>query len=310
LEVAEAPPEWKAPIKELREKLAAMEIAACTPMRLEIRFSAGGARVVVAAADGRTAERPVRPDTLVPTALGLVMGIPAEASGTANASAPTTATATPTPTPTPTSTPTSTSAAPAPATSSFAPTPTSSAPPPPPLGLLASLSFGFRLTAPTSAAALDLEARVDLAVGRWLVLATVRSALVSCLGQQGLDCDAYTDVGGGVGIGRRFSLGPTALDVAFEPQIVAMKMEYDAGNDERTFSQATIPTLFLDVSARLVVPIAAHWGLALTLDGSVAPSILASPTHLELPAGVSSGTPLPFPAFTGGVRLGPVGALF
>ena len=192
-------------------------------------------------------------------------------------------------------------------TSSTTPTPTS---PPPPLHLLTSLSLGIRLTAPTSAAALDLEARADLAFGPWLFLATVRSALVSCVGQQGLDCDAYTDVGGGVGVGRRFLAGRTALDLAFEPQIVAMHMEYDAGTDEGPYSEATLPTLLLDLSARLVVPITRRWGLAVTVDGSVAPTILASPTHLALPAGVSSGAPLPFPAFTGGVRVGPLGALF
>ena len=67
---------------ELRTKLAEMEGPTCTPLRLQLRVAgAGGARLVAIASDGRSAERPVRPETLVATGLGLVMGVPAEGEG-------------------------------------------------------------------------------------------------------------------------------------------------------------------------------------------------------------------------------------
>ena len=54
-----------------------------------------------------------------------------------------------------------------------------------------------------------------------------------------------------------------------------------------------------------------HRWLTVTVDGGLAPSILASPTRLELPPGSAAGAgPLPaFPAWSGGVRVGASGAL-
>ena len=173
------------------------------------------------------------------------------------------------------------------------------------------VSAGVRLTAPTSAAAFDVEGRADLRVGSWLVLGTVRSALVSCIGQQGLDCDAYTDVAAGIGVGRVFQAGAGSVDVAFEPLIVAMHMEYDADTRNESVSvEQTELALFLDASARLLVPLGHRWALTLTVDGAVAPSLLANPVQLRLPAGDTGDTkPLAFPAWMGGVRVGALGAV-
>jgi hypothetical protein len=173
------------------------------------------------------------------------------------------------------------------------------------------LAAGVRLTSPTAASALDLEARADLEIGPWIVFATLRSAVVSCLGLQGLDCDAYTDVGGGIGIGRKVPAGPATLDLGFEPLIMAMQMEYDAGTeDEGTSVEQTELALFLDASARLRVPLGRRWALTLTVDGAVAPSLVAHPIQLAAPPDASEGgPPLPFPAWMGGVRVGASGAL-
>src|SRR6202041_1027909 len=70
-----------------------------------------------------------------------------------------------------------------------------------PTELWLGLSAGLRLTAPTDVFVLDVEARADLLLGNWLLLANVRSAVVSCTGQQGVDCDIYNDVSAGVGVG-------------------------------------------------------------------------------------------------------------
>jgi hypothetical protein len=276
-----APALWREAIDELRARLA-HDAAGCTPTSLSIVVTEPQARIVATTADGRTTERTVhRPDALVATALGLTASIPPDE-------------------PRP----------PAP-TTSHAPTPRETPPPAPALGLSMGLSAGVRLTAPTAATALDLEARADFEVGSWLVLATVRAAPVSCLGLQGLDCDAYSDVGGGIGLGRKFRAGATALDLAFEPLVLAMHMEYDADNEDEDLSvEGTEVALFLDLSGRLDVPLGHGWALTVTVDGAVAPTVVAKPLQLPLPSGASSSDRLlPFPAWMGGVRVGAMGTL-
>jgi hypothetical protein len=90
-----------------------------------------------------------------------------------------------------------------------------------------------------------------------------------------------------------------------------MHMEYDAdGENEDLSSEQTEVALFLDASARLVIPVGRRWGLTVTVDGAVAPSLVANPVQLALPVGATAqDKPLPFPGWMGGLRIGASGAL-
>jgi hypothetical protein len=57
----------------------------------------------------------------------------------------------------------------------------------------------------------------------------------------------------------------------------------------------------LGASARLAVPLGRRWALTVTADTDVAPASLPRPKQV--------GTLLPFPIWTGGLRLGAAGAL-
>jgi hypothetical protein len=278
---------WTGALAELRRQVALVPAADCQPMTLSIEPSDGGARVIAVTVDGRRAERHVRhPESLVATALGLLMAIPTDV---------------PPPAPAP------------PAVSAVPSSPARGPAPPavvaaahPALGIWAGLATGVRLADPTNVTVLDVEARADLLIDRWLALASIRSAVASCLGKQGVDCDVYNDVSVGLGAGRRFRAGDAAVDVALAPSVVWMHMEYDAGT-EASGGQGNEVALRLDASARLAVPLGDSWALTLTVDAGLAPSMLASPTRIQLPSG--AGVVPPFPAWTGGVRIGASGAL-
>jgi len=169
-----------------------------------------------------------------------------------------------------------------------------------------------RLTAPTGVTVLDVEARADLFVDRWLFMSSLRSAAASCLGAQGVDCDVYNDVSLGVGVGRRARAGAAAFDFSLEPSMVWMHMEYDVSPSSETQSVAgSEVTLRVDTSARLAVPLSESWALTVTVDVGLAPAMLST-TRLDLPPNLSATTAAPtpaFPAWTGAVRVGASGAL-
>jgi len=264
-------------------------------MTLTLEPADGAVRVVATAADGRRAERTVHhPASLLATALGLVMAIPTDATPPAPPAAPPPSTSPPVAPPPP-----------PPAAEARAVPP---AAPRPAVAAWAGASAGVRLADPTNVTVLDVEARADLFLGPWLALASIRSAVASCLGRQGVDCDVYNDVSFGVGVGRRLQAGVAAVDVALEPSVVWMRMEYDGpAGTEGPGGQGDLVTLRVDASARLAVPLGPSWALTLTIDAGLAPSMAASPTRIPLPAG--AGDAPPFPAWTGGVRLGASGAL-
>jgi hypothetical protein len=261
-------------------------------MTLSIASSSAGVRITATTSDGRRAERDVaHADSLAATALGLLIAIPKQG---------------PLPLPGP---PAAASSQSPRATDLRSPSPLPEARD---IALWTGLSGGLRLTVPTSATVIDVEARADLLIERWLLLATIRSALVSCIGAQGFDCDAYSDVSFGLGVGRRLPAGATAIDIALEPSIVAMHMEYDESTGSEAQSVAgTVVALRVDASARLAVPLGQKWVMTLTIDAGVAPSLLANPIRLEVPANIAAsvGLPPPFPAWTGGLRVGASGAL-
>ena len=290
-------PRWASALDELRRQIALLPASDCRPMTLSVEPADEAVVVVVTTADGRHTKRAVlRPESLVATALGLLLTIPAEAPSEAPAppAAPPTV-----PVPTPPLQRRAVDTA-----------PTAHAPAPQALALWAGLAAGVRLTAPTAVTVFDVEARVDVMFDRWCLMSTLRSALASCLSGQGVDCDVYNDVSLGVGVGRRIRAGVAAVDLGFEPSVVWMHMEYDVpGALEAESVAGSEVALRLDASARLAVPLAEGWALTLTVDAGLAPAMLGT-TRLELPANVATAAaPPPFPAWTGGVRIGASGAL-
>src|ERR1700690_2344957 len=291
--LTEVSPAWAAAVGDLRKQIARLAASECQAMTLSLEPQDTEMRIVAMTPDGRRTERTVNaPDSLVAVAMGLLMAVPGEAPATP-------------PEPTP----------PAPRPSDHPPAilAAGAAPETPPrtIALWMGLSGGVRLTAPTALSVLDLEARADILLDHWLMLITLRSAVVSCLGQQGVDCDVYNDVSIGAGVGRRFRIGVPDVDLAFEPSLVVMHMEYDGAGAEGQTVVDTDVALRLDVSARLAVPVAPQWALTVTLDGGLAPSMLARPARLEVPLGAGGGVQSlpPFPAWSGGVRLGVMGEL-
>jgi hypothetical protein len=318
-------PAWSAAVEELRRQLAELKAADCRPMailvdRAEQENDVGpharqraepdndaAVRVLAVTPDGQRTERTVvRPESLVATVLGLVIAVPSGPPAAASAPPPP---APPAPSGWRPSIP-----PPSHDTRPSEPVPAVRAPVvvPRTVALWTGLSAGVRLTAPTDLTVLDFEARVDLLLSPWLLIATVRSAVASCTGRQGVDCDVYTDVSTGVGVGRRFETGPAAVDVAIEPSIVAMHMEYDfPAGFEGAPIEGTEVALRVDASARLAVPLSPSWALTVTVDGGLSPALLMSPSQLAIPGGAPNGSsgPPPFPAWMGGVRIGASGAL-
>lgn len=310
-------PMWASAVASLQEQIAMLSAPDCLAMTLSLEPREGEMQIVAMTPDGRRTERTVHgPDGLVAVAMGLLMAVPAEPPATSFP--PPAPTATP-PSPAAISIPPAPLSVAPPAASSSDRTPTLPSPPmvppettPKTIALWAGVCAGVRITAPTALNVLDIEARADILFGPWLMPITLRSAIVSCLGQQGVDCDVYNDVSIGAGVGRRFHLGGPDVDVAFEPSLVVMHMEYDGASDAEGETVAgTEVALRLDVSARLAVPVAPQWVLTVTVDGGIAPSLLARPTRLDAPSGAAAGAPpLPlFPGWSGGVRVGVSGAL-
>lgn len=287
-------PRWTSAIDELKSQIARLPASECRSMTLSIERSGDALRVVATTADGRRTERAVSgPESLAATALGLVLTIPAQ-----------------TPAPPPDTPPRDVAPVPSPPP---APVPREMAPPAVapashPLAMWAGLAAGLRLTAPTAVTVLDVEARLDVLLGRWLVLSTLRSALVSCLPGQGLDCDVYNDVSFGVGVGRRVRTGSATVDLGLEPSVVWMHMEYDGASEAQDVAGDEV-ALRVDASARLAVSLSERWALTVTVDAGLAPAMLE--THrLESPASFGDlSPPPPFPAWTGGVRIGASGAV-
>ncbi|MGA7123396.1 MAG: hypothetical protein WBY94_25055 [Polyangiaceae bacterium] len=309
-------PEWAAAVENLRKQIAELSAAECQPLTISIEAQEVGMRIVATASDGRRTSRTIKgPDVLSPVAIGLLITIPSEPTAAPAATPPPASAAAPPPSPPPLArspTAASTTAHPADARTAERVAPHAIESSGRTIALWAGISGGIRLTAPTALSVLDVEARADLLIDPWLMLIAVRSALIACLGQQGVDCDVYNDVSIGVGVGRRFHVGAPDIDVAFEPSLVVMHMEYDGDSSgEGKTVVDTDTALRLDVSARLSIPFDPSWALTLTLDGGLAPSLLARPANIQLPvAGGTDAQTIPaFPAWSGGLRLGVSGAL-
>jgi hypothetical protein len=297
---AELPPAWAEAVRELERELARLPSADCRRVTLSVDPLPAGVQVVARASDGRRAARTVhQPDALVSTALGLVVTIP-EAPADAvpppvpPAATPAVTTAPVTPAAPPT-TPAPAQAPPAPRASAPAIVVTS----PRTVSAWLGLSGGGRVGEPASITMADVEARFDLLLGNWLLMATFRDAPFGL--SRGTDEDAYQEIDVGLGVGRHVPLGTSALDVAVAPSLVAMRLEDDITDASgRTHDVVASDVEFrIGASVRLALPLARAWRLTLTLDSDLAPGLLTSSVHVDpLPDAV------PFPVWTTGLRIG------
>jgi hypothetical protein len=144
----------------------------------------------------------------------------------------------------------------------------------------------------------DIEGRIDLWLDRWLLFATFHDSPVGLQSNQGVDQDAYREAGAGLGVGRRLALGTAALDVALVPSLVAMRVEADLPQDEG----ASDVELRIGANVRLSLPLSRGWFLSITADTDIVPNGLTSALRVD-------PLPVPFPSWTGGLRLGASGAL-
>jgi hypothetical protein len=284
---------WLDAVHELERQIAQLPPSDCQAATLQIEPTEGAARVVAITPDGRRAERVVRaPAGLVATGLGLVMAIPL-APQASTPPAPAIAPAASNPPP----------PAPVPGPAVIA------AVAPPRLGLWLGLDAGGRTAVPASIAAADVSVHGDIVLDHWLFTIAIRDSVVGFSPGQGVDNDTFREVNVGLGVGRRLTVGETAFDLVLAPAITAMRLEWDYPGDKDASGEDV--ELSVNALARVAVPISKSWALTLTVESELVPSNLSSPAHIEPPAGVPPGAtqPPPFPAWTGGLRIGAMGAI-
>jgi hypothetical protein len=296
---AELAAPWLEAVHELERQIAQLPAADCQAATLQVEPVDGAARVVATTPDGRRAERVVRsPGSLVATGLGLVMAIPSVPAG---------------------------SGAPVPAAPAAAAAPPASSAPPPALAPVAGLSnpvapprlalwlgadAGGRTALPASVASADVAVHGDVVLDHWLFTITVRDSVVGFAPAQGFDNDAFREVNVALGVGRRIEVGETAFDLIFAPAISAMRFEWDFGNLGESAGEDV--ELSVNALARAALRISKSWALTLTVESELVPgNLTGAPGRVPIPAGVPAGTSLPpsFPAWTGGIRFGAMGAV-
>jgi hypothetical protein len=290
------PGAWLDAVHELEHQIAQLPPSDCQAATLRIEPADGAARVVAVTPDGRRAERVVRvPGSLVATGLGLVMAIPlsppeAPTPPASAAAPPRAAPGTPPPSPVP---------GPGVVTAVELPR----------LGLWLGFDAGGRTAVPASIAAADVSVHGDILLDHWLFTIAIRDSVVGFSPGQGVDNDTFREVNVALGVGRRLMVGDTAFDLMVAPAITAMRLEWDFGGGKDSSGEDV--ELSVNALARVALPISRSWALTLTVESELVPSNLASPAHVEPPAGVPFGATMPptFPAWTGGLRFGAMGAV-
>jgi hypothetical protein len=279
--------EWEAAVRLLREELARLGQSDCEHVALSVRRERGVVLLVATGADGRRAERVLeQPAALVPTALGLVLSIPAESPGS------------------PPRVPSAESSGPLVTrdrSSESSPPPTSARP----VSAWLGFALGGRLGQPTSVVMGDVEGRADLLLNHWLLMASFRYAPAGIIRGLRLDTDTYHEIAVSLGVGRRLDVGRVSFDFALTPTLVAAKMEGDAkpGEDLDMDDVRQSDVQFrVGASVRCLLPITQSWRLTLTSDAEIAPAEAAAPVRFDprLP---------PFPSWTAGLRVGATGEL-
>jgi hypothetical protein len=144
---------------------------------------------------------------------------------------------------------------------------------------------------------LDFEGTVDVRVESWLLCALFRFGIGAA--GDGDDATNYSEINIGLGAGRTFALGSTALDAVFVPSVATMRFD---DQDEAGGQSGSLSELRLGGRIRWSLPMSSSWRLTLTGDTEVAPQGLDHPvrTYPHLPA---------LPAWTAGMRIGASGRL-
>jgi hypothetical protein len=278
---------WEAAVRQLHEELARLGPGDCELVTLSVRREGGVVRLVALGADGRRAERVLEhPSALVPTALGLVLSIPAEPPG-ALLGVPSGAS--------------SNSAVGSDRDAEASPLATTSHA----VSAWLGAGVGGRVGQPTSLVMVDVEGRADLVLNHWLLLASFRYAPVGIVRGLRLDIDTYHEIAVSLGAGRSINVGRVLFDFALTPTLVAAKMESDTRPDEDKDADDVRQSdvqLRIGASVRCLLPIGKSWRLTFSSDAEIAPADVAAPTHLDprLP---------PFPSWTAGLRVGAMGEL-
>ena len=269
-------PSWMDAVAALRVDLAKLARAECVVGTLTVDPTPSGARVVLHTVDGREAAREVaRPSALEAMSYGLVV--------------------------TPVSSPVATSTAPPPATTTAAarpPTPAVERQPSTRFGLDVSLDGGVRIAFPTSIAMPDFAFRADVRANDWIVTATVRVAPTAAQLNAFVAGYAYNETSLALGVGRRFRIASTSLDLTAQAALVLMSEDGDAPVEEG----GAPSELRVGACVRWLLFAKSRIRPNITLEGEIAPTALATPLRVgaDLP---------PLPTWTLGLRVGITGEL-
>ena len=296
---------WIDSVHELERQLALLPASDCQAVTLKVERGDGAAvRVVATTVDGRRAERAISsPASLVATGLGLVMAIPGspEPPPPALARVATEPSAATVPVAALPATPLSDRGA-GPVEVSVAPSPR--------LHFWLGFEAGGRSAIPATVAAADAAVHGVILLDHWLFTVVVRDSLVGFAPAQGSDNDAFREVNVALGVGRRVDVGETSFDLILAPALSAMRLEWDFPGDREAAGEDV--ELSVNALARVALPLSKNWALTLTFESELVPgNLTTSPGRVEVPAGVPASAPLPpaFPAWTGGFRIGAMGAL-
>jgi hypothetical protein len=274
-------PAWQEAGARLRAELVASD-AACVNATLTIEPAPGGARLTATSADGsRTTRLLTRTASLVPTALGIVASLPPDTGSKQGAS----------------------DASPSADDAHEETTPTEyvqTIPIDPAPQLWLGASAGARLGGPTWLGMLDIEGHLGFESRRWLVVASLRYG--TSMGESGVSTDdTYYEIVGALGVGRRFSLGSTTLDLVLSPALASASLN---DNDDEVG-----PTVGARTEARLGASVC-WWTqfsdgsrINLTADTDVAPYGFFQGVR-------TSETEPVLPVWTLGLRLGAAGRIF
>src|SRR4029077_6359060 len=145
------------------------------------------------------------------------------------------------------------------------------------------LELGGRLSQPTSGVTADVEARADLVLNHWLLLASFCYPPVGIIRGLRLDVDTYHEIAVGLGVGRSLDVGHVSFDFALTPKLVAAKMEGDGKPDDKDTDDVRQSDVQLRIGAsvRCLVPIEKSWRLTLTMDAEIATTDASSPVRFD-----------------------------
>lgn len=266
---------WMDAVAALRIDLAKLARAECVIGTLTVDPTPNGVRVVLHTVDGREAARDVaRPSALEAMSYGLVV--------------------------TPVSLPVTTSTTPPPATTAAARPQTLAVERPSStmFGLDVSLDAGARVAFPTSIVMPDFAFRADVRANDWIVTGTVRVAPTAAQLSALVGGYAYNETSLALGLGRRFHIASTSLDVTAQAALVLMSEDGDAPVEEG----GAPSELRVGACVRWLLFAKSRLRPNITLDGEIAPTALVSPLRVgaDLP---------PLPTWTLGLHIGLTGEL-